>query len=145
MSGNGSVVVGVDGSPDSGRALETATTLAKALDTELVAVHALGLMTVIDGEHVPSFDHRDEVERLLHDRWCGELDAAGVDYSIELFDGNPTEVLVHLAEATSPAFLVVGARGIGENLDRELGSTSYHVMRHAHSPIVVVPSGRGSA
>ncbi len=136
----GPIVVGVDGSADAGRALDAAVELAQAFGTELRAVHALGLMTIIDGEHVPSFDHRNDVERLLHDRWCGHLDQFGIDYRIELHDGNPTEVLVHLAEDASPAFLVVGARGIGENLDRDLGSTSYHVMRHARCPVVVVPA-----
>ena len=61
---------------------------------------------------------------------------------MELLDGNPTEVLSHLAETVGPSFLVVGARGIGENTDRELGSTSYHVTRHATCPIVVVPMRR---
>ncbi len=139
----GPVVVGVDGSSDAAHALDTAILLASSIGSELVAVHALGLMTVIDGEHVPSFDHRDEVERLLTDEWVAPVEAAGVAHRAELLDGNPSEVLVHLAEDLQPAFLVVGARGIGENIDRELGSTSFHVMRHATCPVVVVPRPAG--
>jgi nucleotide-binding universal stress UspA family protein len=136
------VVVGVDGSPDASRALDLATDLARSIDAELVAVHALGLMAVVDGEHVPSFEHRDEIDRLLRDQWCVGLADAGVIYRVELLDGNPTEVLAHLAETLDPSFLVVGARGIGESADRELGSTSYHVTRHATCPVVVVPMPR---
>jgi len=142
MSTPGPVVVGVDGSRDALRALDVAADLARSTGAELVAVHALGLMAVIDGEHVPSFDHRDEIDRLLHEEWCAGLAGAEVRYRVELLDGNPTEVLLHLAETVGPSFLVVGARGIGENTDRELGSTSYHVTRHATCPIVVVPMRR---
>ncbi len=135
----GPVVVGVDGSRDARRALAIATHLARSTGTQLLAVHALGLLAVIDGEHVPSFEHRDEVDRLLREEWCAGLADDELDYRVELLDGNPTEVLVHLAETVDPSFLVVGARGIGENIDRELGSTSYHVTRHASCPVVVVP------
>lgn len=138
----GPVVVGVDGSPDAARALDVAITLARSTDAELVAIHALGLLTVVDGEHVPAFEHRDDVERLLREEWCAGLVGAGVAYRVELVDGNPTEVLTHFADAAHPSFLVVGARGIGESADRELGSTSYHVTRHATCPIVIVPVAR---
>lgn len=138
----GPVVVGVDGSINAGIALDTAIRLGRALGAEVLAVHALGLMTVIDGQHVPSFGHRDTVEQALREQWCRPLDDSGVAHRIELHDGNPTEVLVHLAETESPSFLVVGARGIGDNTDLELGSTSYHVMRHARCPVVVVPLAR---
>jgi hypothetical protein len=44
--------------------------LARSVDVDLVVLHALGLMTVIEGRHVPSEGHRDDIERLLRTEWC---------------------------------------------------------------------------
>ena len=63
--GHGPVIVGVDGSPNAQRALALAADMSRCLDADLVVFHALGLMTVIEGRHVPSEGHRDDIERLL--------------------------------------------------------------------------------
>ena len=57
----GPVVVGVDGSPNSRRALVRAGTYAQDIRAGLVVVHACGLTEEIDGERIPSFGHRDEI------------------------------------------------------------------------------------
>lgn len=40
------ILVGVDGSPESDRAAAFATILAKQIDAEIVAAHAVGLLDV---------------------------------------------------------------------------------------------------
>lgn len=139
-AGPGPIVCGVDGSPNSRRALGVVRHLAVATGAEVIAVHALGLMSELDGEHVPSSEHRDEIEQRLRAEWCEPLASAGdVRWTCRLLDGNPADVLLHSADETGASFVVVGARGIGGHPDLMLGSTSHQVIHRAHCPTVVVP------
>lgn len=134
----GPIVIGVDGSPNARRALGIAAELARALDTDLVVFHALGLMTVIDGQHMPSEGHRDDVERLLHHDWCSGLQGdSSLRWRAEIVDGSPADVLLDMAHDLHASFVVVGSRGAGDEL--LLGSTSNHVVHHCDRPVVVVP------
>lgn len=136
----GPIVVGVDGSRNARRAMHVACRLANATGVEVIAVHALGMLTTIGDRKVPSADHRDEIEAHLRDDWCAVLtDGLGDRWRPLLVDGNPAEVLLHTAADHDASFVVVGARGIGGHPDLMLGSTSHQVIHHATCPAVVVP------
>lgn len=135
---SGPVIVGVDGSPNAQRALRLAADIARRFDLDLAVFHAIGLMTVIEGEHVPSEGHRDDLERLLRLEWCAALvDIADLRWRAELVYGSPADVLMKMGAGLDASFVVVGSRGVGEHL--ALGSTSHHVVHHCDRPVVVVP------
>jgi nucleotide-binding universal stress UspA family protein len=144
---HGPVIVGVDGSDNARRALETAAQIASALGTSVVAVHALGLLAVIDGNKVPAAEHRDELEDHLRARWCAPLDETlSGRWSAELIDGSPSLALLTAVADHQASFVVVGARGVGGHPDLMLGSTSHQVIQHAACPAIVVPPvDRGTA
>jgi nucleotide-binding universal stress UspA family protein len=134
----GPVIVGIDGSANAQRALAVAADLARAVDADLAVFHALGLMTVIEGRHVPSEGHRDDIERLLRNEWCSALQGdRTLRWRAEIVYGSPAEVLLSLARDLDASFVVVGSRGIGD--EQALGSTSHHVVHHSDRPVVVVP------
>lgn len=136
--GGGPVVVGVDGSRNAERALGFAAGLAKAFDVDLAVFHALGLMTVIEGRHVPAEGHRDDIERLLRSTWCAPLQGdPDLRWRAEIVYGSPADVLLHLGHELDASFVVVGSRGVGE--EQMLGSTSHHVVHHSDRPVVVIP------
>jgi nucleotide-binding universal stress UspA family protein len=136
--GRGPVVVGVDGSPNAQRALALAAHLARSVDVDLVVLHALGLMTVIEGRHVPSEGHRDDLERLLRTEWCRALQGdPELRWRAEIVYGSPADVLLANGRSLEASFVVVGSRGVGDEL--ALGSTSHHVVHHCDRPVVVVP------
>ena len=134
----GPVIVGVDGSSNAQRALCVAADLARAFDVDLAVLHALGLMTVIEGRHVPTEGHRDDLERMLRTEWCRSLQGdPSLRWRAELVYGSPADVLLNQGSALDASFVVVGSRGIGDEL--ALGSTSHHVVHHCDRPVVVVP------
>lgn len=134
----GPVIVGVDGSPNAQRALSLAARLARSFDVDLNVFHALGLMTMIEGRHVPSEGHRDDIERLLRNEWCASLQGdPDLRWRAEIVYGSPADVLLHLGHDLGASFVVVGSRGTGE--EQMLGSTSHHVVHHSDRPVVVVP------
>lgn len=137
---SGPIVCGVDGSPNAHRALDVAARLSHAFDVPVVAVHALGLISELDGAHVPSQEHRDEIEERLGADWCRPLHELGDDrWSARLVDGSPSDALLHSADQLGASFIVVGARGLGGHPDLMLGSTSHQVIHRARCATVVVP------
>jgi nucleotide-binding universal stress UspA family protein len=136
--GSGPVIVGVDGSGNAQRALLVAAAIAKRFDLDLAVFHAIGLMTVIEGEHVPSEGHRDDLERMMRLEWCASLaQDRELRWRAELVYGTPADVLMKMGTALEASFTVVGSRGVGE--EQALGSTSHHVVHHCDRPVVVVP------
>jgi nucleotide-binding universal stress UspA family protein len=135
---SGPVIVGVDGSSNAQRALAMAAEIARRFDLDLAVFHAIGIMTVIEGQHVPSEGHRDDLERLLRLDWCAPLaNHRDLRWRAELVYGSPADVLMKMGAGLDAAFVVVGSRGVGDEL--ALGSTSHHVVHHCDRPVVVVP------
>lgn len=142
----GPVVVGVDGSANSRRALVQAGHHARAVGAGLVVVHALGLTEEIDGEHIPTFGHRDEIESHV-DGWCDALREVGItDFEQRLIDGPPVDVLLRVADDCGASAIAIGRRGSGGRPELLLGSTAHQVIEHARCPVLVIPPiGRSAA
>lgn len=124
------VLVGVDGSDNSRRALSWAANLAARVDAEVLAIHALGLLDQLT---------HDGVIEDFETRWCAALDEIGVRNRRELVDGPPSMTLLRTADQEPVDLIVVGSRGVGGFPELQLGSTSLQVIQHAPVPVTVVP------
>ena len=124
------VLVGVDGSDNSMRALSWAAQLAAGLDAEVLAVHALGL---IEGMS------RDDVADHFESSWCSPLDRSDVRSRREIVDGPPAMTLLRVVRDEPVDLVVVGSRGMGGFAELQLGSTSYQLVQHSPVPVTVVP------
>lgn len=133
------VVVGADGSSNSRHALLLAARLAAATGAELLVVHALGLTSILEGEHVLTEGNEEALERQLLDDWCAPLhEVDGFAWRAEMRHGSPADVLLGAA-GEGASLVVVGTRGMREDSDHLLGSTSHHVVHRCPCPVVVVP------
>jgi len=136
------ILVGVDGTEGSRRALVWAAGRAQELGAEVVAVLAIRPFGefVSDVPPLPG----DVVHRLrkrLETTWCAPLRDAGVRYRSIAVEDDPSQALVSIADRERADMIVLGARGHGRMLDRLLGSVTYKVAHRAHCPVVIVPSG----
>jgi nucleotide-binding universal stress UspA family protein len=134
------ILVGVDGSDNSRHALAWAVAVARAFGAEVVAVHAVGLLTHLDpGPPVPSQGHREDIRRAFHHEWSAELDGSGVSHQRIILDGSPVPALLAAADERAVDLIVVGTRGRGGFPEVLLGSTSHQLAQHAHRPVLIVP------
>jgi len=138
------VVVGVDGSEHSARALRWAVALLEGrgaeTEGEIIAIHALGLLTHLDGtDLVPSSGHRGEVMELLEQQWCRPLAHTRVAHHALVLDGEPVHVLSTAATENAADLIVVGRRGVGGAPGLLIGSTSQQLVHQADCPVIVVP------
>lgn len=139
-TGHGPIIVGVDGSGHSGRALEWAVDEARLRDLSIKAIYAFPALISLVGstahEYYPQVEKeaRQALERSLADL----PDTAGLRVDRELIAGSPAKVLVEASRDAS--MLVVGSRGAGGFRGLVMGSVSLQCVQHAHCPVVVVRS-----
>jgi nucleotide-binding universal stress UspA family protein len=141
----GLVVVGVDGSDGSRRALEWASSLAAATSTPVLAVHVLtyNQELVRDVSLDTMRTWRRELERELRSRWAQPLTDHGIDKRCLVVEADSVaQGLLDVADREGASLLVVGATGHGGVASRVLGGVTYRVTHRARQPVVVVPPDR---
>jgi len=139
------IVVGIDGSPNSERALDWAMKLAAALHAPLtaVAVHEVpksywGNIPVVGPADVPVVDQlRQSAEQMTHEAEGRLGDAKPASVTVRAVSGFAVKELVDAAQDAD--MLVVGSRGGGGFGHLLLGSVSSQVIQHAPCPVVTVP------
>ncbi|WP_335992097.1 universal stress protein [Glycomyces sp. MUSA5-2] len=133
------VVVGVDGSASSRKALEWALEYAAALDLTVTAVQAWQIpLAYGTGAMVLPGQELAEAARSVLDKTVDEVAAAWPQVHVErrIEEGHPAKVLLKAAEEAK--MLVVGSRGHGGFVGALIGSVSQHCVTHAHCPVLVV-------
>ncbi len=126
------IAVGVDGSPNAREALDWAVTFGTALNADVIAVHARGML-----EHLglPA----DEVEAQFRGAWTAPLDAMGARARRRIEDGDPVTVLRHVADEEAVDLIIVGTRGLGDHPGLVLGSMSHQMAEDSRCPVLIVP------
>jgi nucleotide-binding universal stress UspA family protein len=142
------IVVGVDGSPNSERALDWAMRQAAAVHAPLtvIAVHEVAKSywggIPVTGPADPALLEklRQAAEQMTHQAASRLGDAGPASVKVHAVSGF---VVKELVDASHDADLVVvGARG-GSGFARLLmGSVSSEVVQHSACPVVIVPHAR---
>jgi nucleotide-binding universal stress UspA family protein len=143
--GNGVIVVGVDGSPESAHALRWAIAWARRRggDSPVQAVMAWRYPTFLllpspFGQAVPPADAMIDATRTAMAAVVDPVVAeTGIDVEQVVVEGAAGQVLAEAAE--SARLLVVGHRGLGRVESVLRGSVSRRVVASVRCPVVVVP------
>jgi nucleotide-binding universal stress UspA family protein len=134
------VVVGVDGSPASLDAADTAAAAAAARGAVLRLVHARATSAEPYGKgYVPALAENAEIDpahrsaRAVADRLRSEH--PGLEVETVLVDDDPANAIVKAAHDAQ--LVVVGSRGLGAFRGMLLGSVSHEVLRDATCTVLV--------
>lgn len=140
------IVVGLDGSEGSVRALRWAVETAKPLDAEVVAVQVHDVSSSLPGPMgvAPPIDNgewRKELQRTLDQDWYAPLREAGVRYHAIFNEENgpAAAALMRIARQEGADMIVVGSRDLGGFAELLLGSVSHQLAHHSPVPVVIVP------
>ena len=135
------IVVGVDGTEGSHRALEWTVGRAVELHAEVVAVFAMPPASefVMSIPPLPAEAVHD-LRQHFEQHWLRPLHDAGVAYRSYVVEQSASHALVHFAEREHADLVVLGAHGHGGFAARLLGSTSYSVSHAAPCPVVIIPA-----
>jgi nucleotide-binding universal stress UspA family protein len=142
------IVVGVDGSPNSERALDWAMRQALAVQAPLtvVAVHEVaksywgGIPVVGSADTAVLGQLRQAAEEMTHQAASRLGDAGPASVTVHAVSGF---VVKELVDASQDADLVVVGARSGSGFARLLmGSVSSEVVQHSACPVVIVPHAR---
>ena len=134
------ILVPLDGSEHSLRALEKAVQIAKKFD---------GKITLVTVYSISAFDLTPPLvyESVLEIRKSGEAilaegekiaNAESVQVELMLKEGHVVEEILKIAREGNFDLIVIGARGISKLKEILLGGVSYGVTIHAPCPVLVV-------
>lgn len=134
------VLVAIDGSDDSGKALDCALSICSAVDAQLTVLGIEGKLPA----YAASLGEVDEVKREKDEFFTRVLANAklaaeerDVNVRTELVPGHRADVIIHYAAAHAHDLIVVAhhAHILG---DVFIGSTADRVAHHAPCPVMIV-------
>jgi nucleotide-binding universal stress UspA family protein len=137
------ILVPVDFSNGSERALEQAEVLAASLGAGIELFHAyqLPVLALPDTSVTvsPTYvaDLTDRAQKELY-RLRDRLQQKGVPVTTKLLEGNPADAIVHRAETLPALMIVLGTHGRSGFKRFLLGSTTERVVRTATVPVLTV-------
>jgi nucleotide-binding universal stress UspA family protein len=145
MNPTGTVVVGVDGSPESRAAIEFAMREATRRQAWLRVIAAAQLpeywTIAYSTSDLPSpeeviADSKRVARQTLDEVVSAHPELAAVEFDIESIAGPPGPVLVDVSDGAD--LLVLGHRGRGAVRSAFLGSVGLHCVLHATCPVTIV-------
>ena len=133
------ILVPVDGSESSERALKKAVELAAALKAKLsflyvANVNQLAVNSCLSAELLEAVNKAGDVV-LNH---AEESVPEGVEYERLLETGAPASAIIDVAEDSDVDLIVMGSRGLGLVKGVLLGSVSQYVVENAKCAVMVV-------
>jgi nucleotide-binding universal stress UspA family protein len=136
------ILVGIDGSPESQLASKEAARLARATDSRLLLAHVLNtaLLTTPEAQIVSLKEWEDEQRR-----WALQLleevrrreDAPGLRIDLEVLMGQSAEAIAQRARGEDVMMVVVGHRGRGAVARVLLGSVADRLVQICPKPVLV--------
>ncbi len=123
------ILVPVDGSDHSRRAMQEATKLAKVTQGTVTLLH------VSPGKHSTT-QPLDQGQNIL-DEGKKLVQAEGVSADTILLEGKVVEDIVRVAKEGAFDLIIIGARGLSKFEELVLGSVSHGVTEKAPCPVIV--------
>lgn len=140
MSARNKIVVGVDGSENSLRALRWALAEARLRSATVEVAHGWHFPYIADPSGMapyPPDAFRDSAELVVREALAACADEAdGVQVTTSVVQTTGAHFLIEASREA--ALVVIGRRGHGGFLSLVMGSVAQQVTAHAHCPVVVV-------
>ena len=136
------ILVPVDGSDNSMRALDAALVLSEKIGSEVTAIHVMEDIPVL---HIESekllrklIDDFKKESQLILSR-CSEIAAKkGLVVNTKLLQGNASSSILEFCEKGKYDAIVMGSRGIGKFKELVLGSVSSKVLHHSSCAVMII-------
>jgi nucleotide-binding universal stress UspA family protein len=134
------IVVGVDGSPESLYALDLAATIGRAQEATIHIVHVRPRLRTFGLGAAGSVEYaqaEDELDRAVRDEAGAHLSGHPGTWTVTIRSGNVGHELLSVADELDADLVVVGHRSHGTLHDALLGSTATGTVHHSRRSVLV--------
>ncbi len=134
------IIVALDGSEHSLKALDYARELAQKFDSKLILLHAFHPTSDLRGSEGfnQMVGRRKQKGEKIIENACGRLGRVSIEVEENLLEGPAAEAIVSVVEARKADLVVMGTRGMGSLKGMLFGSVSTKVTHYASCPVLVV-------
>jgi len=139
------ILVPVDGSLHSERALEKAIGIAKKFNSKITLLHVYSTNLVLLPKEYAVPESTPEIVAISREIGANILACAEIRTKAEkvqvdtlLERGHTVKVIIDLCKEGKFDLIVIGARGLSKIKEILLGSVSQGVVRHAACPVLIV-------
>jgi nucleotide-binding universal stress UspA family protein len=136
------ILVGLDGSPDSEQALPVAADLARRYDSVVVLCH---VEERVVGKGGPATIRAVEVIQAEIQAHADELNQQGVTTKVEwgaTLLGGPASVLEQIADRLKAELIVVGRKGRSQLAEVLVGSVTHRLLHVSKRHVLAAPPAR---
>ena len=133
------IVLALDGSEGSRRAIPVAAELARQNGGRIVIAHVEQHVAGKGGAPIPITE--DEIQAEIR-KQADKLSTDGIETSVEMRNvmlGGPAHPIAEIAEEANADLIVAGTRGHSPVAGLLLGSVTQRLLHIARSPVLVVP------
>jgi nucleotide-binding universal stress UspA family protein len=133
------IVLALDGSEGSRRAIPVAAELARQNGGRIVIAHVEQDVAGKGGAPIPVTE--DEIQAEIR-KQADQLSTDGIETSVEMRNvmlGGPAHPIAEIAEEANADLIVAGTRGHSPVAGLLLGSVTQRLLHIARSPVLVVP------
>lgn len=136
------ILVPVDGSDNSYRALDTALFLSEKLGSNITVIHVMEDVPVlyIESQKLLSElleNYKKERKDILSK--CSEIATKkGVTINTVLLQGNPASIILDFIKKKKCDIVIMGSRGMGKFKEIILGSVSSKIVHHSSCPVMLI-------
>ena len=136
------VLVPVDGSDNSLRALDAALLLSEKLGAKVTAIHVMEDIPVLHNQSEKLLrellDAYKNEGQLILSR-CSEIaPRKGLSINTNLLQGNAGSTILDFGEKEKYNIIVMGSRGMGKFKELVVGSVSSIVVHHSSCPVMII-------
>ncbi|OOG72754.1 universal stress protein [Algoriphagus sp. A40] len=134
------IIVPLDFSENSYKALEFAISMADKKKGEIILVHVVEIVYDFASQAALALDSMfKDGEKLLKEN-IEKYQASGVKMSYEILEGNAAITVARIAEESQANLIVMGTQGASGIKKALIGTTTVSLIREANCPVLVVPA-----
>ncbi len=136
------ILVPVDGSDISYRALDTALFLSERLGSKITAIHVMEQVPTVYIQSQKLLDelleaHKNESQKIL-DKCSSIATQKGIAINTTLSEGNPASTILEFSQREKYEVIIIGSRGMGHFKELVLGSVSSKILHHSLCPVLLI-------
>jgi len=139
------ILIPVDGSEYSNRALEAGKEIAKMFDSKVTIINVVpqvwdpGIGEIDYVYIMQESDKIPEYSRKMLEKAKEKFSGMENPVKTESINGNPADTIVDYANAHGIDLIIMGSHGLGALIDRLMtGSVTTKVLHHVNIPVLVV-------
>lgn len=133
------IIVPIDFSPNSIKALDMAVSMASRKHGEIKLVHVIEMVYDFASQAANAMEsmYRDGEKQMK--ALIKQYESAHVEMSYELIEGSTAVTVARIADEEEATLIVMGTQGASGLKKVLIGSTAVNIIREANCPVLIIP------